>query len=117
MSWEFTPYEKISESSAQWDHSSAPKLFKKGTSVKGQVFTHIIDTQLQLLSFQCTLRVIHISYIYQIIRQQADIATKWVVTEKVHGANFCFLCDGTTTTCAKRTQVLDENDEFFGLVY
>jgi Rnl2 family RNA ligase len=46
--------------------------------------------------------------------QQADITTKWVVTEKVHGANFCFLCDGANTTCAKRTQVLDENDDFFG---
>ena len=43
----------------------------------------------------------------------------WIVTEKVHGANFCFVTDGTTVKPAKRNDFLetDENkivDTFFG---
>ncbi|CAF3493866.1 unnamed protein product [Rotaria sp. Silwood1] len=40
----------------------------------------------------------------------------WCVTEKVHGANFCFLCDnnGQRIQCGKRTSLLSDTDEFFG---
>jgi Rnl2 family RNA ligase len=40
----------------------------------------------------------------------------WVVTEKVHGACFCFLYNTKTMaiTCAKRKQILDDSDDFFG---
>lgn len=48
---------------------------------------------------------------------------EWVVTEKVHGSNFCFICSGGGTTggddvnivCAKRTSVLsvEEVSKFF----
>jgi Rnl2 family RNA ligase len=37
----------------------------------------------------------------------------WVATEKVHGTNFCFVHDGETLTCAKRTSYLKKNDSFF----
>lgn len=39
----------------------------------------------------------------------------WVVTEKVHGANFSFHLDaaGAITGCAKRTAILRESDIFF----
>ena len=39
---------------------------------------------------------------------------KWVVTEKVHGANFCFHCDGNFIQYAKRRSILESNDAFFG---
>jgi Rnl2 family RNA ligase len=40
----------------------------------------------------------------------------WCVTEKIHGANFCFVCDESAhrIRCAKRTGLLDELDDFFG---
>ncbi|HEU4412321.1 MAG TPA: RNA ligase family protein [Polyangiaceae bacterium] len=38
----------------------------------------------------------------------------WVVTEKVHGANFCFLLDGRTVRCAKRKALLGPGEDFFG---
>ena len=42
--------------------------------------------------------------------------TLWCVTEKVHGANFCFLCDneGERIRCGKRTSLLSDTDDFFG---
>lgn len=38
----------------------------------------------------------------------------WVVTEKVHGANFCFVLDGRTVRCAKRKALLEPDEDFFG---
>ncbi|CAF1103442.1 unnamed protein product [Didymodactylos carnosus] len=42
--------------------------------------------------------------------------TTWAVTEKIHGANFCFLCDqdGQRIRCGKRTELLCDTDDFFG---
>jgi Rnl2 family RNA ligase len=42
--------------------------------------------------------------------------TQWVVTEKVHGANFCFFCDnnGDRVQCGKRKELLSATDDFFG---
>jgi Rnl2 family RNA ligase len=39
---------------------------------------------------------------------------QWVVMEKIHGANFCFLTNGTEVLCASRKQVLGPADDFFG---
>jgi Rnl2 family RNA ligase len=39
---------------------------------------------------------------------------RWVVTEKIHGANFCFVVDGSTVRCANRRQFLASDDLFFG---
>lgn len=39
--------------------------------------------------------------------------TDWVVTEKVHGANFVFVTDGETIRCAKRKAFLEPGDNFF----
>lgn len=38
----------------------------------------------------------------------------WVVTEKVHGANFCMLTDGEQVQFAKRKSLLDPEEDFFG---
>jgi Rnl2 family RNA ligase len=38
----------------------------------------------------------------------------WVVTEKIHGANFALLCDGKAVRCAKRKALLVEGEDFFG---
>lgn len=40
----------------------------------------------------------------------------WCVTEKIHGANFCFVCDddGERVRCGKRTSLLTDTDDFFG---
>lgn len=40
--------------------------------------------------------------------------TQWVVTEKIHGAHFVWLCDGRTISCAKRKSLLQEGEDFFG---
>ena len=40
--------------------------------------------------------------------------TDWVVTEKIHGANFCVHCDGKDIKFAKRKAILPENEDFFG---
>jgi Rnl2 family RNA ligase len=39
--------------------------------------------------------------------------TPWVVTEKIHGANFCFVTDGEVIRCANRKQLLEPGDNFF----
>jgi Rnl2 family RNA ligase len=44
--------------------------------------------------------------------RQLEKAT-WVVTEKIHGANFCFITDGRTVTCANRKLLLGPQDDFF----
>ncbi len=44
--------------------------------------------------------------------RQLEKAT-WVVTEKIHGANFCMLTDGKTITCANRKHILGPQDDFF----
>lgn len=37
----------------------------------------------------------------------------WVVTNKIHGANFAFHCDGKEVRCASKSQMLDENSRFY----
>lgn len=39
---------------------------------------------------------------------------QWVVTEKIHGANFCAVSDGESVRFAKRKAVLEEGEAFFG---
>jgi Rnl2 family RNA ligase len=38
---------------------------------------------------------------------------QWVVTEKIHGANFCFVTDGQVIRCANRKKFLEVGDSFF----
>jgi Rnl2 family RNA ligase len=38
----------------------------------------------------------------------------WVVTEKIHGANFALIGEGTQVRCAKRKALLAEGEDFFG---
>ena len=40
--------------------------------------------------------------------------SSWVVTEKIHGANFALLSDGQAVRCAKRKAMLAEGEDFFG---
>lgn len=40
--------------------------------------------------------------------------TDWVVTEKIHGANFGIVTDGKTVRFAKRKEFLDSGEDFFG---
>ncbi len=37
----------------------------------------------------------------------------WVVTEKIHGANFSFITDGQSVRCAKRKALLEPGESFF----
>lgn len=39
--------------------------------------------------------------------------TQWVVTEKIHGANFCFISNGRELSCANRKNILGPQDNFF----
>jgi Rnl2 family RNA ligase len=38
---------------------------------------------------------------------------RWVVTEKIHGANFCIITDGVTISVASRKRLLAPDEEFF----
>ncbi|MBD1834379.1 RNA ligase [Cyanobacteria bacterium FACHB-472] len=40
--------------------------------------------------------------------------TAWVVTEKIHGANFCIVTDGSEVRFAKRKEFLQPDKDFFG---
>ncbi|MEW5859631.1 MAG: RNA ligase family protein [Cyanobacteriota bacterium] len=40
--------------------------------------------------------------------------TAWVVTEKIHGANFCIITDGSEVRFAKRKELLQPDEDFFG---
>jgi len=40
--------------------------------------------------------------------------TDWVVTEKIHGANFGIVTDGLEVRFAKRKEFLDSEEDFFG---
>ena len=40
--------------------------------------------------------------------------TDWIVTEKIHGANFCIISDGNVVNFAKRKAILSPEDDFFG---
>lgn len=40
--------------------------------------------------------------------------TDWVVTEKIHGANFGIMTDGLEVKFAKRKKFLDSTEDFFG---
>ena len=40
---------------------------------------------------------------------------EWVVTEKIHGANLCFMTDGQDIAIAKRKAILTPDDPFFGV--
>lgn len=39
--------------------------------------------------------------------------TEWLVSEKIHGANFCFVSDGEHLRCAKRKAFLEPGEDFF----
>lgn len=39
---------------------------------------------------------------------------EWVVTEKIHGSNFCFTTDGKEIKCAKRNALIEDDKSFFG---
>lgn len=39
--------------------------------------------------------------------------SRWIVTEKIHGANFCFVAEGGDIRCASRKGLLTEDDSFF----
>jgi hypothetical protein len=38
---------------------------------------------------------------------------KWVALEKVHGANFCMIHDGTKIYCCRRNDILHEHETFY----
>jgi Rnl2 family RNA ligase len=43
-----------------------------------------------------------------------DPSIQWIAQEKIHGANFSFMYDGKTLSCAKRTGDITETENFFG---
>jgi len=45
---------------------------------------------------------------------RAASRAEWIVTEKIHGANFCFVTDGDEVRCAKRKTLLADDEDFFG---
>lgn len=45
---------------------------------------------------------------------RAASRAEWIVTEKIHGANFCFVTTGEEVRCAKRKGFLADDEDFFG---
>jgi len=45
---------------------------------------------------------------------RAASRVEWIVTEKIHGANFCLVTDGAAVRCARRKGWLSEGEDFFG---
>jgi Rnl2 family RNA ligase len=45
---------------------------------------------------------------------RASSRAEWIVTEKIHGANFCLVTDGAAIRCAKRKGWLADDEDFFG---
>ena len=39
---------------------------------------------------------------------------EWIVTEKIHGSNFCFSTNGKEIKCAKRNSLIEDEKSFFG---
>lgn len=53
-------------------------------------------------------------FVTKIMMQLKDVKTKWVVTEKIHGANYSFWFDGVESfRPAKRTCFIEEESNFF----
>jgi Rnl2 family RNA ligase len=52
------------------------------------------------------------SFIKSIIEQGLDNGD-FVVQEKVHGSNLSFITDGEKVLCAKRTDLIEENEDFY----
>ncbi|CCW64180.1 unnamed protein product [Phytomonas sp. EM1] len=51
----------------------------------------------------------------EVIRRSGLANQDWIVTEKVHGTNFgIYLIDETTVRFAKRSGIMDPNENFFG---
>jgi Rnl2 family RNA ligase len=38
---------------------------------------------------------------------------QWILTEKIHGANFSAICDGNTITWARRSGIIDKDEKFY----
>ena len=51
-------------------------------------------------------------FINKIIQAGYD-KLEWVVTNKIHGANFTFYCDGYNVWCTSKNGILGETDKFF----
>ncbi|ELR19017.1 RNA ligase, putative [Acanthamoeba castellanii str. Neff] len=47
------------------------------------------------------------------VRTEGHAEGEWVVMEKVHGSNFCFLTDGSTVTGARRKALLAPGDKYY----
>jgi Rnl2 family RNA ligase len=47
------------------------------------------------------------------IRLEGFAALQYVVQEKVHGSNTCFVTDGATVRFAKRTDFVEEDEKFY----
>lgn len=39
--------------------------------------------------------------------------TEYIALEKIHGSNFCFLCNGNEVVCGKRTSALEPHETFY----
>jgi len=53
-------------------------------------------------------------FIDKIIEEQ-KAGGMWVVTEKIHGANFSLWCDGIRIRMAKRTALIADDENFYGV--
>jgi len=47
------------------------------------------------------------------IRGNSASQLPWIVTEKIHGANFCFCYDGKNLQCGKRNSLLKDSEKFY----
>eukprot|EP01125_Pyxidicula_operculata_P016580 TRINITY_DN5724_c0_g1_i1.p1 TRINITY_DN5724_c0_g1~~TRINITY_DN5724_c0_g1_i1.p1 ORF type:complete len:398 (+),score=70.13 TRINITY_DN5724_c0_g1_i1:2-1195(+) len=106
----FSQYEKMVESTSAW---SLPDKWGKPNKVSNsysRMYKKIKNDSVLKMSESAVVS----------IRKDRESQNKnyfvglWAAMEKVHGANFCFVCDEQSVRPAKRSDIIAEDDDFFG---
>lgn len=69
---------------------------------------------MQFVKYNSVQNSYQLKFMDRIIREEKTDGS-WIVTEKIHGANFSFWYDGTKFRMAKRTGWIADDENFFGI--
>lgn len=69
---------------------------------------------MQFVKYNSVQNSYQLKFMDRIIREEKTSGS-WIVTEKIHGANFSFWYDGTKFRMAKRTAWIADDENFFGI--
>lgn len=69
---------------------------------------------MQFVKYSSVQNSYQLKFMDRIIREERT-SGDWIVTEKIHGANFSFWYDGTKLRMAKRTAWIADDENFYGI--